>query len=130
MSRLAVLALFISTTAAADPKPKTDHEVCVATFQKQRSCTDQFIPALVDLRAKHDVPAGMAAKVKADRAGVIAEAKKEWTNDSKDAAIEQTCKKLETEKELVAPAQACLAKAACDAFVTCIMPVIEKHLTK
>ncbi len=132
---LAVAAAACGTTANADPKAKaapTDHDVCVSVFQKQRSCTDQFIPALVDLRAKLDNPPGIAAKVKADRSAVITEAKKEWANDSKDAAIAQTCTKLVAtpDKDMVATAQGCLAKSACDAFVSCIMPVIEKHLHK
>src|SRR3954467_11758301 len=110
MTRLAILALLVSsaaacgTTSEAAPAAKakpSDHDVCVSVFQKQRSCTDQFIPALVDLRAKHDNPAGIAAKVKADRAGVIKEAKAEWANDSKDAAIDQTCTKLSGDHDMV-----------------------------
>jgi hypothetical protein len=139
MIRLALFAVLVSSAAAcgttvdaapaAKAKP-TSHDVCVSVFQKQRSCTDQYIPALVDLRAKLDRPAGIAAKVKADRAGVIAPAKAEWANDSKDAAIDQTCTKISADPDMVSAAQSCLAKTECGAFVSCIMPVTVKHLSK
>ena len=137
LALLPVLAAACGTTSDAAPATKSavapdDHAVCVQVFQKQRTCTDQFIPALVDTRAKYDNPPGIAAKVKADRAGVIAEAKAEWASDSTDPAIDQTCTKLlqTVDHDMVATAQGCLAKVACDAFVTCITPVFEKHIRK
>jgi hypothetical protein len=135
MIRFTLLALFASACSTSDAAPAakakpTDHDVCVSVFQKQRACTDAFIPVLVDLRAKHDNPPGIAAKVKADRAAVIAQAKAEWANDSKDAAIDQTCTKLSGDHDMVAAAQLCLAKTECGAFVGCISPIIEKHISK
>ena len=133
----ATLGAACGTTSDAAPATKTatapagdDHATCVQVFQKQRACTDQFIPALVDTRAKYDNPPGIAAQVKADRAGVIAQAKTEWATDSTDAAIDHTCGTLAADHDMVAAAQRCLAQAPCDAFVTCITPVFEKHIRK
>jgi hypothetical protein len=136
MIRIALLSLLAACGSTSDAAPAhpaatsaSPHEVCVQMFQRQRSCTDQFIPALVDARARLDMPAGIAAQVKADRAGVIAQANTEWASDSTDAAIEQTCTRI-TDDPDVPTAQSCLAKAGCDPFVSCIVPVLEKHLHK
>ena len=59
-----------------------DHDLCVAFITHARTCTDQYIPALVDARAAADMPAGIKAEVAKDRDGVIAQAKQEWATDS------------------------------------------------
>jgi len=113
-----ILVAVLSSSALAD-------DTCTQVFRQQRTCTDKYIPALVDLRAKLDLPAGIKAKVASHRDDVIAQAKEEWKHDSTDAAIEQTCKKIPANAP-VADAKACLAKSGCDAFVACIIPVTEK----
>jgi hypothetical protein len=119
----AILFLALSSSIAfADDL--VDHTTCEQVFRQERACTDAFIPALVDLRAKLDKPYGIKAKVASNRDDVIKQAKEEWKHDSSDAAIAQTCKKAPADTQ----AMACLAKTACDAFVACIMPVVEKNL--
>jgi hypothetical protein len=120
---------------AAQP-PSTDHQaLCVQMFTRARTCTDTYIPALVDSRAKLDVPKGIADKVKADRAAVIAEAKQEWAEDSKDDKIAATCQHILASMPSPDPAmtdtvKGCLAQADCAGYTTCITPVFEKHLAK
>jgi hypothetical protein len=109
--------------------------VCVEVFTRNRTCTDQYIPALVDLRAKHDQPAGIAAEVAADRAGVIAQAKTEWATDSLPEAIDATCTKIaaslgEADQATFGSMQACLSNQDCAAYTTCVMPYFEKRFTK
>ena len=144
MIRLLPLVLFAAacgTTSDAAPaapaKPaaaaSSERDVCVQMFQRQRTCTAEFIPALVDLRARLDLPAGIAASVKSDRSAVIAQANEEWKHDSTDAAIGATCDHLATEAHDPADVQAiqgCLAKTDCGTYVSCSMPVLEKHLHK
>src|SRR4051794_5500024 len=87
---LAPLAAACGTSSEAAP-PATgvkaatavspNHQTCVQVFQRARTCTDDYIPALVDARAKLDLPAGIKAEVASDRAGVIAQAKTEWASD-------------------------------------------------
>jgi hypothetical protein len=108
-------------TTAADPQAQ-----CREVLVRARACTDDFIPALVDARAKLDTPAGIADSVKADRASVIAQAKTEWANDSKDDAIAATCSHATAEDS---SAVDCVSKD-CAAFVACVMPTFEKHLQK
>lgn len=120
-------------TAKAMSTGDDAHASCVAVQTRNRACTDAFIPALVDARAAADVPAGIAASVKQDRAAVIAQAKQEWTTDSTDAAIEQMCSRMAASLDDAGRADAkagagCVAKAACDEFVACEMPLLAKHL--
>ncbi len=111
-----------ASTAPAQP--------CTDVFVRARACTDQYIPMLVDLRAKLDHPAGIADAVKADRNGVIAQAKAEWANDSTDASIASTCSANAPLPGEAEAAAACLAKTDCGEYVTCIAPLFEKHLAK
>jgi hypothetical protein len=117
--------------AAQDPTA-----ACVALFQRQRACTDTFIPALVDARVKLNVPAGIAddAKQQGGRDAIIAKAKEEWKEDSKDDAIKATCDRMvaaasDDEKQQVSEDGAsCVEKSSCDEFTTCVMPLVEAHL--
>ena len=144
------LALFAQLSAGCDsheakPAPNApkvvepattsdDKALCVEVLTRARTCTDDYIPALVDSRAKIDKPAGIAAEVKVDRAGVIAKAKQEWAEDSKDAAISANCDRMSAtmapeDRAQADAVRACIAKD-CAAFASCIMPIFEKHLAK
>ena len=109
MSRFALLPLSLlvytacasseaapSQTAKAQPASSTgDYQsVCVDSMTRNRTCTDDYIPALVDSRARMDKPAGIAEAVKTDRAGVIAKAKEEWASDSTDENIARNCQAM------------------------------------
>jgi hypothetical protein len=106
---------------------------CVATMARSRACTDQYVPALVDARARLDRPSGIAAAVHSDRDGVVAQARSEWIKDSTDEAIAERCRAIvahptpEAQAD-VAGAQRCVAQADCGGFVACVMPIIEQHL--
>ncbi len=123
------------TTADPDPaaaRPRTMTETCSEIFVRQRDCTDLFIPALVDARIKADKPAGITARAAAEgRDAIIAEANGEWAEDSKDEAIAATCDKVvdsvppEQAPKLQEAGDACLAEASCDAFVACVLPMLE-----
>ena len=110
-------------------------QLCVDVFTRNRTCTDTYIPALVDARAKYDQPPGIADKVRADRDGIIAKAKEEWATDSTDEAIQQVCARLvasltDDDRADAAKARDCLALADCSAYTTCIMPQFEKRFAK
>jgi hypothetical protein len=143
---LALLAPACGSSDAATPAPAAPRtaqpasagdakSVCVEVFSKNRTCTDQFIPALVDLRAKYDQPAGIAAEVAAHRDDVIAQAKTEWATDSQPAAIDATCTKIAGssgpgDQSQFAGVQACLEQQDCGAYVSCVMPYFEKRFAK
>ena len=124
LASLSLLAPACGPSNAAAPAPTAPRTaqagstgdakaVCVEVFSRNRTCTDQYIPALVDLRAKHDQPAGIAAEVAADRNGVIAQAKTEWATDSQPAAIDATCTRIaagltDADRANLGSTQACL----------------------
>jgi hypothetical protein len=105
---------------------------CVATFQRQRECTSDFIPQLVALRVRLDVPGGIADKDREiGRDALVAKAMEEWKSDSTDEAIGATCDQLAgADPDGVAKGGACLAKSACGEFVDCLLPIIETHLRR
>ena len=110
-------------------------QLCVETMTKNRTCTDEYIPSLVDTRAKMDKPPGIAEKVKADRDGVIAQAKAEWAEDSKDENIARNCQAMtehmtEDAKPMMDQLRACLAKDACGDYVPCVQPVFEQLMSR
>jgi hypothetical protein len=118
---------------AAAAGPDDMKSLCVKMFTRSRECTSDFIPALVDARARHDTPPGIAEQVKTNRDAVIAEAMKEWENDSKDEAIAAMCDKISTTPEMsqgADEANGCIAKTSCPEFVACSMPIHERHITK
>ena len=143
---LALVAPACGTSDAATPAaaaPRTAQpasagdakSLCVEVFTRNRTCTDQYIPALVDLRARYDQPAGIAAEVAAHRDDVIAQAKTEWASDSQPAAIDATCTQIASsmgpgDQSQMAGAQACLEKQDCGAYTACIMPYFEKRFAK
>ena len=113
---------------AADPKSQ-----CVAIMQRARECTNDYIPILVDTRAKHDMPPGIAEAVKTDRDGVIAQAKQEWATDSQDPNIAAMCDQMApqmNDPSDQATANDCIGKQECVGFSTCVMPLFEKHMNK
>ena len=123
-----------ATAASAQPASATDAAArCVEVMTRNRTCTDAYIPALVDARARHDHPAGIADAVKTNRDGVIAEAKTEWQSDSTDSAIAAMCAQVTADAVAAADleqARTCLAETACDPYVACVMPLFEKRFVK
>lgn len=105
---------------------------CMTVMQRNRTCTDDFIPALVDMRARKDLPPGIADAVAKDRAGVIAKAKEEWAGDSTDEAFARQCQMLteHATPENAAAGQACMAKDTCGEYAPCIVSVMEKSFHK
>jgi len=142
---LAIAACGTTEAAPAQPvsPPKAQRassdaemqQLCVEVFTRNRTCTDTYIPALVDARAKYDKPPGIADKVKADRDGIIAQAKQEWASDSTDEAIQNICTRLvgslsDDDRADAGKARDCLAQSDCGAYSTCIMPQFEKRFAK
>lgn len=123
-----------STAAGAQGNPAatpTPRDTCVALFERQRACTDIYLPALVDARIANDIPAGIAARAAepGGRDELMSTAQSEWANDSTDASIGATCDDAlakmppEQVEGLAGQANACLAAADCQAFVDCVIPM-------
>jgi hypothetical protein len=118
-------------TAAADTQVDAK-STCVASWVRQRECTDQFIPALVDLRVRLDRPAGIATEAQQHgRDALIAQARGEWAQDSTDEAISVVCDRMVAAlpsapvEAALADGAKCLEATTCDAFVSCEIAVME-----
>jgi hypothetical protein len=119
------------TTEAQPATAGTPRAACVAMFERQRACTDIYLPALVDARIANDRPAGIAAEAAkpGGRDAMIATARTEWANDSTDASISATCDNVlakmppEQAEGMAGQANQCLAADACQAFVDCVIPM-------
>lgn len=124
-----------STPAAAEGDPDAV-AACETFMARARDCTDDYIPALVDLRIELDLPAGIADFARTDgRDAVIAKAMEEWATDSQPAALAANCQRVTTsmpaeQRDAMAPAAAaCLAQTACDAYATCAIELMRPHMT-
>jgi hypothetical protein len=149
MSRSLVLALVLaplvatacaSSEAAPASGAKTasstyttgDYQaLCVETMTRNRTCSDEYIPALVDSRARINQPPGIADEVKKDRNAVIEAARKEWAEDSTDANLARHCQQMTEHMDdsmhaTADGAKACLAEQSCTAYVACVTPIFEK----
>ena len=124
---------------AAAPAPASSEagpiEMCRDTFVRQRECQDTYLPALVDLRVRLDVPAGIAARDREEgRESLLAVAEEEYADDSTDEAIAATCDKIvgESSPEMIdamAPRMSeCLAHDSCGPFVDCVLAITEERL--
>jgi hypothetical protein len=105
-------------------------DLCRALMQRQRSCSADFIPALVAARVSAGNPPGMRGhEERIGREALIAEAFAEWQSDSTAPAIESTCDGLARslsparDVEFRDTASACLANDGCEAFVACAVPL-------
>jgi len=132
VSALAVVAVLASRPAAATSATPAK-EACVKTFQRQRTCTDAFIPALVDARVSVNKPKGIAeeAAKPGGRDALIKQALEEWKTDSTDTAIDATCTRIASSPRgpaVSAMAAQCAAAADCAAFVQCVVPLMKPSL--
>lgn len=131
---LSPLAGCASTDATAQPRAESAPATapaasCTEVMTRARTCSDAFVPALVDARARADKPPGIAAQVAAHRDDVIAQARIEWAHDSTDPGIAATCDRVAATTDAADQQSAhdCLAAADCTAFTACVIPVMAKH---
>ena len=124
-----------TTTTATGANADGLFDACKTAMTKSRECTDEFIPALVDVRIKLDIPAGIKAEADANgRDSVIATAMEEWKNDSTDASITATCQNMaahmpaESRDKVMTTSNECAAKESCSDFVACVMPLQEESI--
>jgi hypothetical protein len=121
--------------ATTAPVPEVQAE-CEAFFARARTCTAEYIPALVDLRVSLDKPAGIAAEAQppGGRDAIIQQALGEWTDDSQPAAVAALCSKIagavppaEIESDR-AKAATCMAATDCATFSTCAMELQRRRI--
>lgn len=141
--RLAACFMILSACAGAETgggEPATGgsaeglavQALCTSNLERQRQCTDTFLPALVELRISLDKPAGIAETAREEgREVLIATAHEEWKEDSTDAAISRTCAQVASHPEaakMTGPMRDCLDRASCEDYVPCAVELLRGHL--
>jgi hypothetical protein len=120
------------TTTAKMSSGDDSHALCVQFFQRQRECTDTYIPALVAMRVELDKPPGIAqTDQEIGRDALVAKAMEEWASDSTDEAISATCEKIladEPSQAEIEQGRSCMAADACQPFVDCALDLVKSHM--
>lgn len=148
MTRFFILAVLLISTACSTSKPAETPKptpaartaadlgpMCDRYYVHQRSCVNEYLRELVQVRAEYDMPKGMAAAVK-DRGvdAVAADAKVEWERDTtleKTAAI---CKAMAERTppqhvdRLLADGDRCEAITECGAFAKCAVDTERTYI--
>ena len=113
-------------TATAAPSLGPLGVLCEEHYARERTCSSEYLAALVALRVEVDMPPGIAAEDARDgREATIAAAWVDWTRDSQPAERSKICRALDAQvppervDALKADAAACLSAADCTAFAAC-----------
>lgn len=111
------------------------HGICVTAMTRERECQAEFLPALVELRVRLDMPAGIAERAEAEgQEAILEEAREEYVNDATDEAIEANCSQLDEMPEdrtqpIIDTETRCLEAEGCAAFVECQIAFHEARFT-
>ena len=124
-----------TTTTAATSSDASPGDACLATMARERECQDAFVPALVALRVRVDMPAGIAAEdASGGRDALVTSARAEYAAGATDEAFQQNCAQMAQMPAEQASAwtdimEGCLATTDCAAFVECDIRFTETRLT-
>jgi hypothetical protein len=145
MSRVSYLVALIVAVAAcggsskepakpaSPPAARTADDVvpmCKRHWAHKVTCTDDYLPALLDLRVELNKPAGIGDEVKTQgRDAMLATARTEFARDSEPAKVEELCGMMATKMppervdQVLDQADKCEAAADCKAFATCAVAI-------
>ena len=113
------------TNAGDEVATDSAHAICVTAMSRERECQAEFLPALVALRVRLDMPAGITQRAEAEgQEALLEEARGEYVNDATDEAIEANCSQLDEMPEertqpIIETETRCLAASDCAGFVEC-----------
>jgi hypothetical protein len=108
-------------------------EVCEVVMRRTRTCGDDYVPALLALRVRHDEPEGIAARFEAEGEDAMLEiAQEEFERDWSDAGIAAHCQDLiempeERRARIVERERVCMPARNCAEFVACNMDNLERR---
>lgn len=140
-------ALFLLITAACggDSKPKPAAPasrtaadlgpMCDRYYVRQRSCANDYLRALVQMRVEYDMPQGIAAHVKdVGLDAVVAEANVEYERDHAPDQTAALCKAMaertppDQVERLLADGDRCEAMTDCAAFAKCAIDTERSYV--
>jgi hypothetical protein len=107
--------------------------MCKHIFARKATCTDDYLPLLVDLRVELNLPPGIADEVKSKgRDAVLALARTELARDTEPDKVAALCEHAATNAmnappervdQLLQQGGACEAAADCKAFAVCAVAI-------
>lgn len=127
-----------SSAPAAKPAAGTAADLgpmCQAYYVRQRSCVDDYLSALIDLRAELDMPKGVAAEVKSvGKPALVEKARVEWTSDTEQPKVDAICDAMATRtpadqvERLLKQGDTCAATPDCKAFAKCAVETERSYI--
>lgn len=124
-----------SATPALAAPSETPAKTCAAVMHRTRACADVYLPELLALRVRLDLPAGIAARFESEgEAAMLELAHAQFARDWSDERIAQNCDELSRkppleQERIIAPERECLQTTECSAFSTCDLAHKEKRWT-
>jgi hypothetical protein len=108
-------------------------EVCEAVMRRTRECGDEYVPALLAVRVRHDRPPGIAARFEEEGEDAMLEiAQEEFERDWSDRGIAAHCQALvempeERRSAIVERERRCQPARNCTEFVACNVDNLEQR---
>ncbi len=109
--------------------------MCQRYYVRERTCSAEFLSALIDVRAELDMPPGTADEVKTmGHDAVVALARPDWERDSQQPRIDAICTAIATRTpaarvdRLLAEGEACAATTGCTTFARCAVATQRSYI--
>lgn len=152
MSQIATLAtvltLFVAACGASSPKSEPPPQqqpaartaadlgpMCKRHYARQRTCVDDYLSALLDVRIELDMPPGIGDEVEAKgRDAVLAIAHAEFQRDTEPARVDAICEAMATKtpaehvERLLKAGDECEATKDCKAFAACAVATERSYI--
>jgi hypothetical protein len=121
---------------SVEPHGGTPGEICVAVMHRTRDCADVYVPGLLALRVRLDMPPGIAKRFEIEGQDAMLElAHSQFSRDWSNEAIVRNCNALSEkptsdQERIVAPERRCLEMPDCRAFTACDLAHKEETWTE
>ena len=121
---------------SVEPRGGTPGETCVAVMHRTRDCADVYVPGLLALRVRLDMPAGIAKRFEMEgKDAMLGLAHSQFSRDWSNEAIVRNCEALSEkptadQERIVAPDRRCLEMPDCGTFTACDLAHKEKRWTE
>lgn len=142
-----VLTVLVAACGASSPKAEQPPEqpaartaadlgpMCKRHYARQRTCVDDYLSALLDVRIELDMPPGIGDEVEANgRDAVLAIAHAEFQRDTEPARVDAICEAMATKtpaehvERLLKAGDECEATKDCKAFAACAVATERSYI--
>jgi hypothetical protein len=138
--RIAIALCCALGCGAPPPPPENEvseednaRDVCHVVMRRTRSCEEEYLPALLAMRVRHDEPEGIAARYEAEGEDAMLEiAREEFARDWSDEGIDAHCQRLvempaDRRAAVVERERACIPARNCAEYVACAVDILDRR---